>query len=98
MLTVIPAGDVQHSVRFNMNDMCELISNGKRRVYFWSHQVTGRKGQARRHYIGLSDSSMPLKAASRAARLATESDQRVLFDSLPRSTPQRTASSTTHLR
>ncbi len=40
VLTSIPAGDVQFSVRFNMNDMRELISNGKRRVYFWSHQVT----------------------------------------------------------
>lgn len=98
MLTVIPAGDVQHSVRFNMNDMRELISNGKRRVYFWSHQVTNCKGQVRRHCSGLNDSSVPLKAASKGTRLATGSDQRVLFDSLPRSTPQRTASSTIHLR
>ncbi len=38
VLTVIPAGDVQLAVRFNMNNPSELISNGKRRVYFWSSQ------------------------------------------------------------
>ena len=39
VLTAIPAGDVQFAVRFNMNDVREIITNGKRRVYFWSHQV-----------------------------------------------------------
>jgi hypothetical protein len=37
-MTTIPVGDVQFSVRFNMNDSREIITNGKRRVYFWSHQ------------------------------------------------------------
>ena len=39
VLTAIPAGDIQVSVRFNMNNPNELITNGKRRVYFWTHQV-----------------------------------------------------------
>ncbi|GFR40429.1 hypothetical protein Agub_g1003 [Astrephomene gubernaculifera] len=34
--TVVPAGDVQHSIRFSPNNPQELISNGRRRVYFWS--------------------------------------------------------------
>eukprot|EP00798_Chlamydomonas_sp_ICE-L_P020374 gene20374-27144_t len=38
VLTAIPAGDVQTTVKFNMNNLNELMSNGKRRVYFWSHQ------------------------------------------------------------
>ncbi|KAG1654648.1 hypothetical protein FOA52_010276 [Chlamydomonas sp. UWO 241] len=37
VLTSIPAGDTQTSVAFNMNDVSELVSNGKRRAYFWSH-------------------------------------------------------------
>eukprot|EP00955_Chlamydomonas_euryale_P100305 365274-Chlamydomonas_euryale.AAC.9 len=37
--SAIPAGDIQTCVRFNMNNVNELMSNGKRRVYFWSHQV-----------------------------------------------------------
>jgi hypothetical protein len=36
-MSVVPAGDVQIAVRFNMNNINEIISNGKRRVYFWSH-------------------------------------------------------------
>ncbi len=36
--TTIPTGDVQFAVRFNMNNINELISNGKRRVYFWQSQ------------------------------------------------------------
>jgi hypothetical protein len=51
VLTAIPAGDVQVSVKFNMNNVRELISNGKRRVYFWSQQVgseRARKEGARR--------------------------------------------------
>lgn len=38
VITAIPAGDVQTTVRFNMNNLNELMTNGKRRVYFWSHQ------------------------------------------------------------
>mmetsp|Transcript_12567 Transcript_12567/g.27123 ORF Transcript_12567/g.27123 Transcript_12567/m.27123 type:complete len:896 (+) Transcript_12567:296-2983(+) len=38
VITAIPAGDTQLAVRFNMNNPNELISNGKRRVYFWMHQ------------------------------------------------------------
>ncbi|KAG2448277.1 hypothetical protein HYH02_006861 [Chlamydomonas schloesseri] len=34
--TLVPAGDVQHSIRFSPNNPAELISNGRRRVYFWS--------------------------------------------------------------
>ncbi|KXZ56881.1 hypothetical protein GPECTOR_1g795 [Gonium pectorale] len=34
--TLVPAGDVQHSIRFSPNNPQELISNGRRRVYFWS--------------------------------------------------------------
>eukprot|EP00201_Polytomella_parva_P001508 CAMPEP_0175075524 /NCGR_PEP_ID=MMETSP0052_2-20121109/22066_1 /TAXON_ID=51329 ORGANISM="Polytomella parva, Strain SAG 63-3" /NCGR_SAMPLE_ID=MMETSP0052_2 /ASSEMBLY_ACC=CAM_ASM_000194 /LENGTH=810 /DNA_ID=CAMNT_0016344255 /DNA_START=338 /DNA_END=2773 /DNA_ORIENTATION=+ len=41
--TSVPAGDVQTTIRFNMNRMDELISNGKRRVYFWTWvQTTNR--------------------------------------------------------
>lgn len=38
VLTAIPAGDVQFVVKFNMNNETELITNGKRRVYFWTSQ------------------------------------------------------------
>ncbi|KAF5841782.1 WD40-repeat-containing domain protein [Dunaliella salina] len=38
VLSAIPAGDVQLAVRFNMNNINELITNGRRRVYFWSSQ------------------------------------------------------------
>jgi hypothetical protein len=34
--TTVPAGDPQHCIRFSVNSSQELISNGKRRVYFWS--------------------------------------------------------------
>lgn len=37
VLTTIPSGDAQTTIRFSMNDVRELITNGKRRVYFWSH-------------------------------------------------------------
>ncbi|KAL6765212.1 WD40-repeat-containing domain protein [Haematococcus lacustris] len=36
VLSVVPAGDVQLSVRFNMNAHNELVTNGRRRVYFWT--------------------------------------------------------------
>lgn len=35
-LSSVPSGDTQTSIRFNVNNVEELISNGKRRVYFWS--------------------------------------------------------------
>ncbi|GAX79688.1 hypothetical protein CEUSTIGMA_g7129.t1 [Chlamydomonas eustigma] len=38
VITSIPAGDMQLAVKFNMNDFKEIMTNGKRRVYFWSHQ------------------------------------------------------------
>ncbi|GIL72955.1 hypothetical protein Vretimale_4604 [Volvox reticuliferus] len=34
--TVMPVGDIQFSLRFSPNNPQELISNGKKRVYFWS--------------------------------------------------------------
>lgn len=34
--TTVPAGDPQMCIRFSVNSSQELISNGKRRVYFWS--------------------------------------------------------------
>ncbi|GLC51075.1 hypothetical protein PLESTB_000463200 [Pleodorina starrii] len=34
--TVMPLGDIQFSLRFSPNNPQELISNGKKRVYFWS--------------------------------------------------------------
>lgn len=34
--TLVPAGDVQHCIRFSPNNPHELMSNGRRRVYFWS--------------------------------------------------------------
>lgn len=37
VLSAIPAGDAQLSVKFNTNNSpAELMSNGKRRVYFWT--------------------------------------------------------------
>lgn len=38
VLTSIPTGDPQLCVRFNMNNPAELMSNGRRRVYFWQSQ------------------------------------------------------------
>lgn len=36
VLTAIPPGDPQFALRFNTNNPRELVSNGRRRVYFWA--------------------------------------------------------------
>lgn len=33
--TLVPPGDPQLAVKFNVNNPSEFITNGKRRVYFW---------------------------------------------------------------
>jgi hypothetical protein len=33
--TLVPPGDPQLAVKFNVNNPVEFITNGKRRVYFW---------------------------------------------------------------
>lgn len=38
VLSAIPTGDPQLAVKFNQNNLTELMSNGKRRVYFWHSQ------------------------------------------------------------
>ncbi len=32
---VVPVGDVQLAVRFNPDNIAEIMSNGKQRVFFW---------------------------------------------------------------
>jgi hypothetical protein len=39
--TPIPAGDVQTRICYNPDDPSELLSNGKRRAYFWRSQLPG---------------------------------------------------------
>eukprot|EP00878_Enallax_costatus_P028053 GHUV01030257.1.p1 GENE.GHUV01030257.1~~GHUV01030257.1.p1 ORF type:complete len:640 (+),score=169.39 GHUV01030257.1:876-2795(+) len=41
--TPIPTGDVQTCVCYNQNDMSELVTNGRRRSYFWRSQLPGSK-------------------------------------------------------
>ncbi|EFJ51972.1 hypothetical protein VOLCADRAFT_103176 [Volvox carteri f. nagariensis] len=43
--TVMPVGDIQFSLRFSPNNPQELISNGKKRVYFWSWSPGGSRFQ-----------------------------------------------------
>jgi hypothetical protein len=39
--TPIPAGDVQCRICYNPDDPSELLTNGKRRAYFWRSQLPG---------------------------------------------------------
>jgi hypothetical protein len=39
--TPIPAGDVQARICYNPDDPSELLTNGKRRAYFWRSQLPG---------------------------------------------------------
>ncbi|WIA32991.1 hypothetical protein OEZ86_006150 [Tetradesmus obliquus] len=39
--TPIPAGDVQSRICYNPDDPSELLTNGKRRAYFWHSQLPG---------------------------------------------------------
>jgi hypothetical protein len=39
--TPIPAGDVQSRICYNPDDPSELLTNGKRRAYFWRSQLPG---------------------------------------------------------
>ncbi|MEW5317091.1 MAG: hypothetical protein WDW38_008421 [Sanguina aurantia] len=48
--SVIPAGDTQHCVRFNMNANNELLSNGPRRIYFWSWPAVPAPGSRFKFY------------------------------------------------
>jgi cilia- and flagella-associated protein 251 len=45
--SVVPAGDAQSTLSFNPADSTELISNGRRRAYFWRmHQVSTKDERA----------------------------------------------------